>query len=96
MLTDIWFTPGYTFANFWFSLGLGWRGPGRAPYDLFFYDAIFIRLIFSRRNDGEFPVDLFFPYFFLKSTYYTRLLVYQTPQFLLRPMTCIQHVICQY
>ncbi len=31
MLTDIWFTPGYTFANFWFSPGLGWRGPGRTP-----------------------------------------------------------------
>ncbi len=24
-------TPGYTFANFWFSPGLGWRGPGRTP-----------------------------------------------------------------
>ncbi len=32
MLTDIWFTPGNTFANFWFSPGLGWRGPGRTPY----------------------------------------------------------------
>ncbi len=31
MLTDIWFTPGYTFANVWFSQGLGWRGPGRTP-----------------------------------------------------------------
>ncbi len=31
MLTDIWFTPGYTFANFWCSPGLGWRGPGRTP-----------------------------------------------------------------
>ena len=31
MLTDIWFTPGYTFANFWFSPGLGWRWPGRIP-----------------------------------------------------------------
>ncbi len=31
MLTDIWFPPGYTFANFWFSSGLGWRGPGRTP-----------------------------------------------------------------
>ncbi len=31
MLTDIWFTTGYTFANFWFTPGLGWRGPGRTP-----------------------------------------------------------------
>ncbi len=31
MLTDIWFTAGYAFANFWFSPGLGWRGPGRSP-----------------------------------------------------------------
>ncbi len=31
MLTDIWFTPGYTLANVWFSPGLGWRGPSRTP-----------------------------------------------------------------
>ncbi len=31
MLTDIWFTPGYTFANFWFCPELGWQGMDHIP-----------------------------------------------------------------
>ncbi len=32
MLTDIWFTPGYTFANFWYPPGFGGPGPGNTPH----------------------------------------------------------------
>ncbi len=31
MLTDIWFTPGYTCANFWFCPELGWGGLQGTP-----------------------------------------------------------------